>query len=505
MTPVLGLPRSRPAGPDRSGPARAGRPGPRRLLSAVGAALTCVTLAGCAPPISGVPTVSGGDPSAEVAGLPAVDGPSGTRAEAPEPTVPVRGADGRPADRLAARAVEDVQEYWAEQFPETFDGAGFTPMRGFVSFDATGRGVPFCGKHMRTPNAFYCAAEDRIAWDRGELLPGLRNSFGPMGVVAVLAHETGHAVQRRAGTTERGTPMIVREQQADCFTGSYFRWVAEGDSRRFRMSTGDGLNQVLGVLNYIRDAPGQRNFTDGRAHGSAFDRITAFQQGFTGGPERCTAMDERSVRERTTQFANWKDGQDEDLPVDRRSLQRVWDSLQAVFHDTAARPPQLTTDLAECAPATSDAAAAYCPGDDVVAVDLERLGALAQQPDGNAGTAGYGDFAAYAQVASRYALSVQQAAGMPVRGERAGLRTACFVGGWSGLLMEDPIGQRNPVGRLRVAPGDIDEGVAALLSRDGLIAADADGEQATAGFARVEAFRTGFQGGFSACGAKYRA
>lgn len=467
--------------------------------------LTCAAVAGCAPPISGLPTAAGGDPSTEVAGLPAVDGPSGTRAQAPAPTVPVRGATGGRTDRLAGQAVEDVQEYWAERFPETFDGAGFAPMRGFVSFDSTGRGVPFCGEDMRTPNAFYCAGEDRVAWDRGELLPGLNNSFGPMGVAAVLAHETGHAVQRRAGTTGGDTPMIVREQQADCFTGSYFRWVADGESRRFRMSTGDGLNQVLGVLNYIRDAPGQRDFTDEQAHGSAFDRIAAFQQGFTGGPERCAAMDEQSVRERTTQFANWKGGQDEDLPVDRGSLQRVWDSLQTVFHDTAARPPQLSTDMAECAPAAPGDAAAYCPAENVVAVNLDRLGELAEPPDGNAETPGYGDFAAYAQVASRYALSVQQASGMPLRGERAGLRTACFVGGWSGLLMEDPIGQRNPVGRLRVAPGDIDEGVAALLSSDGLIAADTDGQQATAGFARVEALRTGFQGGFSACGTKYRA
>ncbi|QGK71139.1 aminopeptidase [Allosaccharopolyspora coralli] len=477
----------------------------KRIAVTVLAALGCVSLiAGCARTIAGTPAAAERASTTDVAGLPAANGPSGPKPGVPDADLTVENSDGGPMDGLARNAVADVESYWSGVFPDTF-GREFAPVEQYVSYDSSGSGVQLCGESTRgVANAFYCPPDDAIAWDRGELLPQLQNSFGPMAPVAVLAHEMGHAVQHRAGTVADNDPVIVFEQQADCFTGAFFRHVAEGNAEHFRISTGDGLNRIMGVLSFIRDAPGTSGFTADSAHGNAFDRVTAFQYGFSDGPGRCAEMDAADVERRTTQFPFWKHAQETDLPVDDEHLEAVRASLDEVFADSGTQPPKITTDGTPCPGTRPTPPATYCESTNTVSLDTAELQRIATPPVSSDANSGYGDFAAYAQVASRYALAVQKAAGLPLDDEAAGLRTACFVGSWSGVLVEDPIGRRNPVGTLRIAPGDVDEGVAALLGEDSLIAANIDGEQVPAGFARVEAFRSGFQDGSGACAAKYR-
>ena len=48
------------------------------------------------------------------------------------------------------------------------------------------------------------ASDDQtIGWDRGELLPELKDNFGDMGVTMVLAHEYGHAFSARPSSRRR--------------------------------------------------------------------------------------------------------------------------------------------------------------------------------------------------------------------------------------------------------------------------------------------------------------
>src|SRR4029078_573085 len=91
-----------------------------------------------------------------------------------------------------------------------------------------------------------------IGWDRGELLPALRKAYGDMGITMGLAHEYGHALQQQADLNRKGTPTLVKEQQADCFAGGYMRWVAEDKSPRFSLSTSEGLNNVLAAVLAVR-------------------------------------------------------------------------------------------------------------------------------------------------------------------------------------------------------------------------------------------------------------
>ena len=65
-------------------------------------------------------------------------------------------------------------------------------------------------------------------------MPAGQEFFGDFSIAALIGHEYGHTVQFMAGLTERETPTIIKEQQADCFAGTYVRWVAEGNSKRFR-------------------------------------------------------------------------------------------------------------------------------------------------------------------------------------------------------------------------------------------------------------------------------
>ncbi len=451
-----------------------------------------------------MPTTSGGYSTTRVAGLPASNGPSGPRPGVTDTSLPVAGGNGSDADRLGANAVSDIQDYWKQAFPQAFDGKPFDPVKQLVSYDSAVPGPPVCNQNPQgLVNAFYCPVDDSIAWDRGQLLPKLNSGFGPLAVVTVLAHEMGHATERRAGTVKPGDPTIVSEQQSDCFTGAFFRYVAEGRAQHFQVSTGDGLNQVMGLLSFVKDTPGTTGFTDPGAHGSAFDRVTAFQFGFTDGPKRCAQMDLKDITQRTTQYRFWKPQQEQHLPVSRETVAAVSQSLNDVFRDTGARPPAITASPAACPDVRSTSPASYCPSTNTVSLDLAALKTIGQPPGSGPQGVSYGDFAAFSQVASRYVLSVQKAAGMPLDDETAGLRTACLVGAWSGSLLEDPSGQRKPVGALRLAPDDLDQAVAELLDDHGLIAANVDGVQAPAGFARLEAFRTGFQDGITSCTAKY--
>ncbi|MDT7785563.1 MAG: hypothetical protein QOF58_3982, partial [Pseudonocardiales bacterium] len=216
-------------------------------------------LTACASVVEGEPKGERPDPT-KVAGLEISNGPSGPKQGVPDADLSVENGDGGEMDRLAINTLADVQEFWKAEIPQSFPGKTFEPVKRLISYDSNGKGVEVCKLNTAgVANAFYCALDDSITWDRGELLPMLKDSFGPMAVVTVLAHEMGHAVQYKLGPASNigaNTPSIVKEQQADCYTGVFMRWIAENKSRHFELSTGEGLNQVLQTMFFIRDAAG---------------------------------------------------------------------------------------------------------------------------------------------------------------------------------------------------------------------------------------------------------
>jgi len=316
-------------------------------------------------------------------------------------------------------------------------------------------------------------------------------------VATVFAHEIGHAVQYRLGSVNQATPTIVKEQQADCYAGSFIRWVADGHARHFQLSTGDGLNAVLATMMFIRDQVGT-TAVDPQAHGSSFDRVTAFQFGFEDGPVRCAKIDYNEIRKRVTELGfTAESAAGNNVPVTDATLELLAQSLNAAF-TTFKQPPPFVP--GPCASGVSTPPASYCVQDNTIAVDQAALNQLAALPPGDVlgvSSTGLGDFAAFAEVASRYALAVQKSLGIPLDDKNAGLRTACLTGAWAGVIRHRFTDGRAE--QLLLGPGDLDEAVAELLSPGSLIAADVNGNRVPAGFARVSAFQVGFLQGSKVC------
>ena len=125
--------------------------------------------------------------------------------------------------------------------------------------------------------------------------------FGDLAINGLLAHEYGHALQCRAGlVNEQTSSTLVREQQADCFAGTYMRWVAEGHSPRFTLNTTRALDQVMAGAIAGRDPISTYDSLslEPPSHGTALDRVSAFQKGFDVGAEGCATIDSAEIQQR---------------------------------------------------------------------------------------------------------------------------------------------------------------------------------------------------------------
>lgn len=463
----------------------------RHLLGIVLSGVVAVLVAACSTTVQGKAVSVFADPF-RVAGLPATDGPTGLRPDAKPPSRDVSDSDGGDMDNLAASSISDIEDYWKNAYPETFSDK-FTPVDELISWDATSYDGEFCSQYTYgLINAGFCYEDNTIGWDRGVLLPALRKSNGDMGVTMVLAHEYGHAVQRQAGLTKKGTPTLVAEQQADCLAGAYMRWVAEGNSSRFTLSTGDGLNTVLASVIAFRDPV--LNEGDDQVgvdeHGSAFERVSAFQFGFTDGPQACAAIDMREIGQRRGDLPVLLPGdQTGELAVSEDSVRQIVDAMNILF--TPANPPQLNFDAKTaggCSDARPSPPVSFCPATNTIAVDMDELQAVGTQSDDSAGGMAIGDNSAYSILMSRYMQSVQHARGLELDSAVAGLRTACLTGVATTKLSRQVT---TPDGNtIMLTAGDVDEAVSGILT-NGLVASDVNGDSVPSGFSRIDAFRLG--------------
>ena len=55
-------------------------------------------------------------------GLPAEDGPSGPKPDAPQPSGTVQGTNGGDVDQLALLSLNDIDEFWRYTYPGAFPG-----------------------------------------------------------------------------------------------------------------------------------------------------------------------------------------------------------------------------------------------------------------------------------------------------------------------------------------------------------------------------------------------
>ena len=396
----------------------------------------------------------------------------------------VHGTDNSDTDRLAATIVTDVQRYWAGAFPATFGKPWRDLDGGFFSVDTThpaGKPPPCsAGTGDVEGNAFYCAPVDAVAWDRAALLPVLRDHYGEASVIVVLAHELGHAVQQRAGVGLAANQPVLTESMADCYSGSFMRWVADGQSLNLRISN-QQLDDAVRALITFRDPIGT---TRPDPHGTALDRAAAFQDGYRSGPQVCARMTPQNRRF----IAHELTGTDErNRPLDD-VLSTENAAIQAYFSDLVYRsggrwPNPATQRLVDPSERCAPGPVVYCSQPPTLLVDDSALARLNRD---------IGDQASSTLLASRSALAALSALHRPTAGPSAGWRITCLTGAYTGSRF-------GRTGNAALSPGDLDEAVEVLLVGDD-VARDASGTSSLAGFDRLEAFRAGALGGASACG-----
>jgi len=409
-------------------------------------------------------------------------------------------------DDIIKRSIDDVQAFWTEAMPKVY-GKDYKKIAGGEYPYGPDNPPPSCQDPSTkanysdvAENAFYCPNGDFVAWDDVNLTNKLLDEFGPYTLAIVVAHELGHGIQQRAGVFDLNLITFVTEQQADCFAGAYTGWVAQGHSNLFELKLSD-LDQALGGFLQIRDPVGTDTVNDSSAHGSAFQRINAFEDGLQGGAGTCKAYPDGSfnfVPETFTDQTDLNNGGNlalaDVLSLVPANLDAFWTKAFADIQQswTAATVNEFDpdTDTVNCGSdsATGDKAIGlsfYCAGNDTINFDSTYLMPYA--------LTNIGDLADGVLIGDLYSTRAQTLAGLPTDSLDASLQTDCFTGVWVGTLATGELSKD-----LTLSPGDLDEAVGAFLQFSSN-ADDIQSGKSTTGsaFQRLDAFRAGFFASFN--------
>ncbi len=415
----------------------------------------------------------------------------------PGVVVPAGAADPDHYRASAEESLADVQSYWAAALPTTYRTRyAPIPTSRVFAYSSTAP-PPACGGRGTTPyrevagNAFYCEPGDFIAYDVEQLIPTLRKKYGDVAVGLVLAHEMGHAVQARVGAPDGA--FVYLELQADCFAGAWAGRVASGRDTDLRLST-DDLDRALAGFLDLRDPSGTEGGEDG-AHGNAFDRASAFQDGFLGGARACRAYEtdppdvtQAGFRSAADRAVNGDPPLAESLPLLRANLDAYWSGALRRYDGAPTLVPVRGSAVA-CAGESDRGVLSdrvvYCSADDTVVYATATL----QRASDEIGDMGAGVF-----LAAAWASAVQDDLGLELGSAAARARSDCLTGAWAGAVHRGTATTTRSAA-LAFSPGDLDEVVAAFVAMDG---AEASVDRGTV-FGRLRDFRRGFTGGPADC------
>ena len=438
----------------------------------------------------------------------------------------------RAHDPFVAVAVTDIERWWSEVYPDVY-GEPFEPLAGgvFAGYPERASAVPGCGEpstayeDLQLYVAFYCQFGDFMAYDDGDaeasLLTPLAEEYGAAVLGVVLAHEYGHAIQGRIGALDTNYATIFTEQQADCFAGAWTGQAYRGESPLLRLGDTDIRAGLLAMLS-VRDPVGTDQFVPG-GHGSAFDRVGAFQEGFLDGPAGCAELLETPLDLMPNQFQTGADAFFEgNAPYDCSELDPAVVGQDFIDSCTSA-PVFLADDLNDFwrtaigdgfAPVTAtpvaDVGTVVCDGAVQLSVEVtvcptERV-LFYDEPEVVSLYREFGDFTLGYFYGIGWAELAQRTIGSTLDGEERALLNDCFTGAWVRDITPDRLGntprQRDTDGdgvidqRIASSPGDLDEAIRmAILVGDPGANVDVVGSP----FEKIGAFRTGVLGGLDAC------
>jgi predicted metalloprotease len=438
----------------------------------------------------------------------------------------------RAHDPFVAVAFTDIERWWSEMYPAVY-GEAFEPLVGgvYAGYPERATDVPGCGEprtvyeDLQLYVAFYCQFGDFMAYDDGDtadsLLTPLAEEYGAAVMGVVLAHEYGHAIQGRIGALDTNYATIYTEQQADCFAGAWTGQAYRGESPLLRLGDADVRAGLLAMLS-VRDPVGTDQFVPG-GHGSAFDRVGAFQEGFVNGPARCAELLDAPLDLMPNRFQTGADAFFEgNAPYDCSELdpavvgQEFIDSCTPApvfladdlndFWRTAigdefpvlAARPVTDVETVSCEGAIPlSAEVTLCPTEPALFYDEPEVLSLYRE---------FGDFTLGYFYGIGWSELAQRTIGSSLAGEERALLNDCFTGAWVRDITPDRNGntprQRDTDGdgvideRITSSPGDLDEAIrmAILVGDPG-----ADVDIVGSPFEKIGAFRTGVLGGLEAC------
>jgi len=410
-----------------------------------------------------------------------------------------------------ADAIPDIEQFWRDNYAEVY-GGDYPDLAGGVHAHFPGNdadlpsGCSFVGDYADVEdNAFYCDEGDFIVYDDALLFPEFAEEFGMSVTALVIAHEWGHAVQ---GPTRNDIlysyVSTTIELQADCFAGA---WVADAQRNGVagvRLSDRDVTSALLGLIQ-LGDMPGNLP-DDPAAHGSAFDRVSAFQDGYLGGVRPCADYERSEPIPLQFGFTieELQRPNPSDFPFDQEMFDLLTEDL-ALYWSVVA--PQLGADWSapsislvreaetppSCADRTDPGPGVWlCPSDQVLVVDIDLARLVYDEIPG--------DFAVAYLLALGYADSVQLALGLDLDEESSALFNDCLAGMWTGDILPFNTSpavestEENP--RIGLSPGDLDEAIRlAILVGD----ESSDTNEEGSPFEKVDAFRQGVFFGAAGC------
>ncbi|MBO3749524.1 neutral zinc metallopeptidase [Streptosporangiaceae bacterium NEAU-GS5] len=173
-------------------------------------------------------------------------------------------------------AVKITDGFWKAHWSDYFTGHYVKP-KVFGSYSKHGKNPPKCGgEKLEYNNAYYCEDGKYVAWDRDFLADGYKK--GDAWVYLIIAHEWGHAI---ADQLDEKLKAKANELQADCLAGATLYGAADDGTLEF--DNGD-VAEIKASFKAIGD---DKPWTKPGDHGTAAQRLAAFDKGHDGGVAAC--------------------------------------------------------------------------------------------------------------------------------------------------------------------------------------------------------------------------
>jgi predicted metalloprotease len=256
----------------------------------------------------------------------------------------------------------------------------------------------------------------------------------------------------------------------------------------------------------VRDPVGLNQFTPG-GHGTGFDRVSAFQEGFNNGLGRCSELLDAPLPLVPNQFTVADIGNEGNAPFgyDAGELLSFLPEDLNLYWDVELADELPQFDALTLVPVDDPAnvdcddlgdglerGAALCASTGTVYLNEPAAIELYQQRE-------LGDFSVGYLIGVAWAEGVQQSVGSDAAGEARALLADCLTGAWVRTVI--PVRNALPTPRAEgrtstVSAGDLDEAVQTVILFGDL---DAAADRIGSAFEKIDAFRTGVLGGLDAC------